>query len=182
MSDDIIPLFKALADPERIRIAGLLVASDLTVPEISAIIEMPAPRVVRHVELPRAAGLAEAIEEPNSTRHRFAPQPLHDALKSIATRPEPAPLPGDLAAEDQKILLNFLVGTRLKSIPRKGKKFTVLLNHLILQFEPGHTYAEREVNELLKIYHEDYATLRRGLVDAGLLRRENQQYWRVSAE
>ena len=44
--------------------------------------------------------------------------------------------------------------------------------------EPGRTYTEREVNQVLVEFNDDVATLRRGLVDAGLLERENSIYWR----
>ena len=33
-------------------------------------------------------------------------------------------------------------------------------------------YTEREVNEILKAFHEDYASLRRYLIDTGLLNRQ----------
>jgi hypothetical protein len=39
-------------------------------------------------------------------------------------------------------------------------------------------YREVEVNEMLKPYHPDTATLRRELVGAGLLQREQSVYWR----
>ncbi|MDP9233795.1 MAG: DUF2087 domain-containing protein, partial [Actinomycetota bacterium] len=43
----------------------------------------------------------------------------------------------------------------------------------------GHYYEEREVNRILKRYHDDYATLRRYLVDEGFLSRDAGKYWRT---
>lgn len=37
------------------------------------------------------------------------------------------------------------------------------------QFDPGRKYAGREVNEFIKRHHEDSATLRREMVDTGLM-------------
>jgi hypothetical protein len=45
-------------------------------------------------------------------------------------------------------------------------------------FEPGRTYPEREVNEILAGHSEDFATLRRYLVDYGYLARHGGIYQR----
>jgi len=45
-------------------------------------------------------------------------------------------------------------------------------------FEPGVKYPERDVNAILRAWHDDHAALRRYLVDEGLLDREGGQYWR----
>jgi hypothetical protein len=50
----------------------------------------------------------------------------------------------------------------------------------VAQFDPGRRYAEREVNEIISRTHDDYATLRRELVDARLLARERDVYWLVA--
>jgi len=51
--------------------------------------------------------------------------------------------------------------------------------HLAGGFAPGHPYSEDEVNRILQSVHADHATLRRYLVDAGLLRRERGVYRRA---
>jgi hypothetical protein len=40
-------------------------------------------------------------------------------------------------------------------------------------------YGEPEVNELLRRFHDDHATLRRTLVDEGFLDRSGGEYWRA---
>jgi hypothetical protein len=46
-------------------------------------------------------------------------------------------------------------------------------------FAPDREYSEDEVNQILQSVHSDHATLRRYLVDAGLLRRERGVYRRA---
>ncbi|MBW4450536.1 MAG: DUF2087 domain-containing protein [Spirirestis rafaelensis WJT71-NPBG6] len=41
-------------------------------------------------------------------------------------------------------------------------------------------YPEPKVNEILKRYHPDCATLRRELIGYQLMQRENSVYWRLS--
>jgi hypothetical protein len=80
---------------------------------------------------------------------------------------------------DERVLQNFL-GTdgRLRTIPTKHSKLLVVLDHLSQRFEPGQTYPEVEVNDILRRFHPDYAALRRYLVENGFLTRENNVYWR----
>ncbi len=75
-------------------------------------------------------------------------------------------------SDDQKVLATFLDGERIKQIPRRPAKRAVVMRWLSGQFEPGREYAEREVNEIIKRHHEDSATLRREMVDTGLMSRE----------
>jgi hypothetical protein len=55
-----------------------------------------------------------------------------------------------------------------------------VLEHLVQAFEPGRRYPEREVDAVLRALAAcvDHATLRRYLVDHGLLDREGGEYWR----
>lgn len=83
------------------------------------------------------------------------------------------------ASYEAKVLRDFMVDGRLKSIPARAKKKDVVLRHLVTLFEPGRRYPESEVNLVLQRVHPDYASLRRFLVDAGLMARDHGIYWRV---
>ena len=76
------------------------------------------------------------------------------------------------------MLERFLKDGRLVVIPTKRAKRLVVLNHLAQQFEPGRSYTETEVSQTLASFHDDYAALRRYLVDEGFLTREQNVYWR----
>ncbi len=88
--------------------------------------------------------------------------PLHEAL-----------------ADRERVLRAFLDDDgRLVSVPVKHRKRLVVLDHVARVFTPGERYPEREVNVLLRAFNDDYAMLRRYLVDHGFLTRENGVYWR----
>ena len=77
------------------------------------------------------------------------------------------------------VLRNFLAADgRLHTIPTQAAKLLVVLDHLAQSFEPGRTYPEAEVNEILGRFHPDYAALRRYLVENQFLTREDGVYWR----
>lgn len=80
---------------------------------------------------------------------------------------------------DQKIIDTFFRDGRLAIMPARRGKLLVVLAELSRSFEPGRRYAEREVNEILGAFHDDFAALRRYLVDDQFLARENGVYWRL---
>ena len=81
--------------------------------------------------------------------------------------------------DDQRILNTFVQDGRLVLMPTKRHKRLVVLDHLVQRFELGRTYAEAEVNDILQAFHDDYAALRRYLVDESFLTREANVYWRT---
>jgi hypothetical protein len=78
----------------------------------------------------------------------------------------------------RRVLRAYLVRGKLPVLPRGGSKRTMLLEYLATAFEPGVRYREVEVNQTVAVWNPDVAALRRYLVDAGLLARENGLYWR----
>lgn len=81
--------------------------------------------------------------------------------------------------EESRILQTFFTGDRLSRIPEKRGKRLVVLERLVMEFEPGVRYDEREVNFRLQLFHPDYAALRRYMVDEGLMTRAEGVYWRT---
>ena len=76
-------------------------------------------------------------------------------------------------------LAAFFRNGRLETIPAGRERRQALLVHVAGAFDPGREYSEDEVNRILQNLHPDHATLRRYLVDAGLLRRERGVYRRA---
>ncbi|HEY7596565.1 MAG TPA: DUF2087 domain-containing protein [Actinophytocola sp.] len=76
----------------------------------------------------------------------------------------------------------FVAGGRLVRLPARRGRRRVVLEHVVRSFEPGRRFAEKEVDAVLRAWCEggatDYVSLRRHLVDEGLLSREDGLYWR----
>jgi ArsR family transcriptional regulator len=58
-----LAIFRALADPTRLRILALLRAMELSVGELAQVLGQSQPRVSRHVKILADAGLAERRKE-----------------------------------------------------------------------------------------------------------------------
>jgi hypothetical protein len=71
---------------------------------------------------------------------------------------------------------------RIKQWPSKWIMKTKVLTYLSTKFDDEVQYTEAEVNDILKKWHtfNDYFILRRGLIDAGLLKRQldGSRYWK----
>jgi hypothetical protein len=82
------------------------------------------------------------------------------------------------ATDDLTIVDRFLVDGRLAMMPTRRAKRRVVLDYIARCFEPGVRYPEKEVDVVLRAFHDDFAALRRYLIDEDLLSRENGVYWR----
>ena len=80
--------------------------------------------------------------------------------------------------DEQQILERFFQGRTLAEVPANRAKRLVVLERISLEFDLGTRYTEVEVNDVLRGFHTDVATLRRHLVDEGHLDRDHGQYWR----
>ena len=79
-----------------------------------------------------------------------------------------------------RTLRSFIRDGRLVSIPAREKRRLVIYRYLRDQvFAEDRDYEEREVNQRLALFHPDVATIRRGMVDAGLVTRSSGIYRRT---
>ena len=79
----------------------------------------------------------------------------------------------------QRVLDSFFEYGRLKSIPAQRKKERICLEEIAKELELGRPYSERELNQVLLRFHQDYCTLRRDMISEGILRREEGLYTRL---
>ena len=78
-----------------------------------------------------------------------------------------------------EILGRYFRGEKLIRLPKLREKRAIVLDFLAQSFEPGARYPEREVNRILSRFHDDYAMLRRYMVDEGFMERDRGEYWRA---
>lgn len=192
--EDVLLGFKTLGDETRLKIIGLLNQEPHTVGELAQALELTEPTISHHLARLREIGMVNLKASGTRRIYRLNTDTLA-RWKEQVTRletlyPQPAPekqagnwindLP-NLDDWERKVLKDYFAGQRLKQIPTKHKKLLVVLRWLVTLFEPGRMYTENDVNTILKAVHEDYASLRRELVESGLLGREGGGglYWRA---
>ncbi len=159
-----------LGDDERLRVVAAIALGARTIDDVAKTSSLE-PQEVRRA-LPRliSAGVVE---------HQDGLQIDVAALREAARErpPRQRELPGATSGQ-ARVLRNFVDEGRLKAIPVRAAQRRVVLEYLAERFERGIEYPEPEVNELLGRFHDDYASLRRYLVDDGLLTRSGGRYRR----
>ena len=82
----------------------------------------------------------------------------------------------------EKVKRSFWRDGLIVAMPGQLKKRKVLLDLLAEDFERGRSYTEQEVNFRILDHYDDYCTVRRELVDFGLLQRVKGLYIRPNEE
>ena len=173
--DDALDALAVLADNDRIRVVSALVLGAVTTDEVVGKSGVPRRKALEALTRLEAAGL---VARDKSSGWSFDVERLKEIARE--TRPRDAPDDvGDVDARTGAVLRTFLRGGRLTQIPMQHSKRLVVLDHICRVFGIGVRYPEREVNALLRAFHDDYAALRRYLVEEGFLARENSIYWRT---
>ncbi len=84
-------------------------------------------------------------------------------------------------SEAGKIIGKYFTGDegKLKTFSMKEKSKLVILKHIMKRFDEKKIYNEKEVNEILKEVYEDFATIRRYLIEYGFMDRKanGSRYW-----
>ncbi|MGZ4136663.1 MAG: DUF2087 domain-containing protein [Actinomycetota bacterium] len=170
-------ILRALADPERLAIAGALARQPLASAALAELLDMSIARVRKHLNRLTATGIVRL--EADRRTYRLDPETLRWAAEQVGP-PREAGLGLGAANDDEEAVLRaFFRDGRLTEIPAKESKRRIVLERIAIEFDPGLRYAEREVNAIVGRFFHDYAALRRYLVDEGFLAREHGEYWRV---
>jgi DNA-binding transcriptional ArsR family regulator len=173
--------FTALSDEQRLQVAGVLAGRDATIQELTAILKLRAQDVAKHLATLEQAGLVRSTQRGSLTSWSLDVASLRAQRKQLLAR-ERAPSPADEPGTpewDRTVLASFFDGERLKEIPVNLRKRHVVLAWLAERFDRDTRYPERDVNEIIKRHHPDYASLRRELIDQRYMDRENGVYWRI---
>lgn len=176
--EDLLDFFKVLGNAERLKIAGQLGIQSLSAAELAERLGLPLAEVTNHLGHLQAAGFVHADGE----RYRLDGAVVEQVSRRVLAQSHPGTNPAleGLPEEDVRILRGYVQRDgSLSLIPSQRKKLLAVLRYVCRAFEPGARYPEKQVNEMLSRYHEDYAALRRYLVDNGLLAREKGEYWKI---
>ena len=173
--------FAALADEERLAVAGAVAARPGSVQELAARLRVKDADIARHLGMLHALGIVTSRQEGSLQVWSLNVGELRALRKRLLAR-DRAPSPADVEGTpewERLVLRNFFDGERLKEIPVNQKKKLVVITWLAEQFEWDRQYTEREVNAIIQRHHPDSSTLRRELIDRRFMQREHGVYWRI---
>jgi len=180
LDSELLPFFKALADPIRLQIVGLLARQSHSAEQLLAELQIKPNALAHHLQRLTDSGWVTAEVKKPSVVYTLRLDQLYALAGRVAAKAPPPPVADDATEFDRKVLLDFLQPDGIFSeIPQQTKKFLAVLRHVVRVFTPDQHYTEKEVKVALAKFYSDVACLRRGLIDFNLLERtrDGREYW-----
>ena len=148
--------------------------------ELASILGITPATVSHHLKQLEAVGILEGIKDGYYQNYSVKKAVLEQTLAALVSL-QTVQLEANAETDGfrLKVLNTFFKHGRLRAIPAQRKKRDIILEKILESFEFDHDYPEREVNLILSEFHEDFFTLRRELIGAGLMTREKGVYLRI---
>ena len=178
--ESVVPILKLLANETRLRVIGLVAESEYSAVSLARRLEVTEATMSHHLSKLMDAELVTMRVEGTSHFYRLNPAALQAMNKALL---QPARLmrapPSAMGTTPQaRILRSFVADGRIRKLPEAHAKREVVLKWVVDQLEDKR-YKEREISAILERYFDDYATLRRELINHRLMKREHGVYWKA---
>ena len=180
---EVIKLFKCLADRSRLQILRSLLSEDMYVERLAERLNLTPATISFHMKKLEEVGAVRSYKDQYYTMFSIHREIFRGSVLELiraASDEEEEQAKRDEAYR-QKVIDSFFEYGKLKAIPAQRKKERICLEEMIKAFEPGCTYEEPEVNEILLRFHEDYCTIRRDMISEKLMERNGTTYRRIEA-
>ena len=172
-----LALLKLLADETRLNILNILLREDSYVEKIACDLSLTPATICYHLKKMEAAGIVHCSRSQfyiiYSLNREIFDKPLYTLIKKD----------GEVVDEEEKyrnsVISNFFRYGRLTQIPTQRKKREIVLGEIVKQFAFDRPYDEKEVNEIILRYHDDYCTIRREMIAFGMMTRHFETYRRL---
>jgi len=175
-----LAIIKALADKSRLAIVNSLLERSQCAEELAKRHALAPSTVSFHLRKLEQAGLVNCRKEQYylvvEANEAIYDTTLRQLVAASPTRPELQDQ--RIEAYRRKVLDSFFRHGRLEKLPTQHKKRLIVLEQFAARFEPQRRYSEIEVTGLILPLYDDYCTIRRLLVDEGMICREGATYWR----
>lgn len=175
----IVNFHKVMGDKTRIRIISLLKAGPLHGQAIAGKLGLRPPTISHHLAKLKEIDIVYQRRDKNTIYFYLNKDKLRKmALEIIRIGDEGMFEKFDITdKEKSNIIRNFIDDTgKLTALPAQRKKKLVLLEYMLRGLEHGKLYKEIEINEHIKQYYQDFATIRREFVMGHFMYRQNNMY------
>ena len=173
-----IGLLKAIADETRFKMAAALAEKPMCAEELAERLGRAASTVSFHLRKLEEAGLVAKSKVQYYLVYSLKEDLLGATLAELIGGGA-AKKPAEDGAQNgfrRKVIDSFFENGRLLRMPRQLRKREVVLEEILAAFEPGRSYDEQRVDELIHLVADDHCTVRRMFVDQGLMTRRNGVY------
>lgn len=182
-----VEFHKTLGDPTRLKIIYLLSEGPLHVGAVAGKLGLTAPTISHHLSRLKDCNLVYSRREKNTVYYHLNIKVLlhhGKVLQQFAEGTKGEERDMDQRVKEKQKVLNAFIGKdgKVSQLPAQQKKRLYLLEHFVEALEVGRKYEEKEINEYIKRFHDDYATVRREFIIHQFMFRENSIYERNPKE
>lgn len=192
--DKLVTFYKALGDPTRVRILAILANGPLHGQALAGKLGVTPPTITHHMAKLREAGIVYERRDKNTIYfylHEANMKRQSQAILNVLERAKVGSEEGlfaqaeenndqrraQMAAEHLHVIKSFFTPDgKLKQIPSQRKKKLIVFEYMVRGLKHGRKYKEQEINDYIRQFHEDYATIRREFVMNHYMYRENGIY------
>jgi len=176
--EELVALFKALADPTRLRLAALIVDRSRCGQDLASELGISTGTVSHHLRVLRDAGLVRESRQPPFSFFELDLAALQNALKAVSNKKAVREIAGDeqRTSEEKKVIRTFFDGPRLVAMPAPRKKKQMVLEEILRRIPRRKEYEERELSRYIETIFDDYCTVRREWIMGRYMVRENGTY------
>ncbi len=171
-------MIKALADDSRLKILNSLNSQESYAEELADKLNLSQSTVSFHLKKLDEAGFLDKSKQQYYTIYRLKENLLQMTLADLINTEIPDRDNQDIRIRKyrEKIFRTFFSEGRLDKLPAQLKKKLVILDFFAAQFRRGKEYEEKQVDDRIKEFHDDYCTIRRYMIDTGIMTRKNGKY------
>jgi predicted transcriptional regulator len=171
-------LFKGLADRSRLLILKSLQEQPQYVEELARRLNLAESTVSFHLSKLEKIGLVRKEKNQYYTIFSIKKELFEKKLEEFMnfTDDEKKEQEKRIQIYKDKIIKTFMRDGRISQIPSQKQKRWVIFELILNEFEFGKDYAEKEVNEIIQKYHEDYCMIRRSFIEERAMIREEGIY------
>ncbi len=175
---DAIKLFKCLADKSRLQILKSLVKEDMYVERLAERLGLTPATISFHLKKLEDAKAVCSYKEQYYTMYSLCKNVFMTNIIDII-KEESEVIDEQKQREDayrKKVIQTFFEYGKLKAIPAQRKKQRICLEEIAKSFEVHKEYTEKEVNEIILQFHDDFCTIRRDMICEHIMEREGSIY------
>lgn len=169
-----LEILKLLADETRLGIINVLLTEDSYVEKLASTLGLTPATICYHLKKMEAAGIVGSSRTQFYIIYSLNGEIFDLTLREFIEAKKPAEDPAEKYRRE--VLSNFFRYGKLMRIPVQQKKREIVLRRIAEDFDCGRNYTEKEVNEVILRYHEDFCTIRREMIAFGIMDRDDGIY------
>ncbi|CAM4062034.1 metalloregulator ArsR/SmtB family transcription factor [Paenibacillus alkaliterrae] len=183
--DKVVAYHKALADATRIKMLIMLAEGELNGQLLAEKLGVTPATITHHATKLREASLINERRDKNTiyfSLNDYFIKSNANAAEQLIYRNAGKERGMDHMEESYErlkiaVIKNFFTADgKLKHMPVQLKKKLIVLQHIVSRLTRGQRYTEKEINQFIKGFHDDFATIRREFIMHQLMFRENGIY------